>query len=332
MKSVTKTNLTKEQIESLVKKHFPEEKTIQAEELTEGMFNAAYLVTGDAKLRDGAVLKVGPGADTEILTYEKDIMKTEIKVYQMLQDQPVPTPKILASDVTGEDISSHYFFMERLKGNTWKSYEKKLTKELKAGLMYDFGGCNAAIHRIEGGWFGYIKDDKRFQFDSWGEAFCSMMHDICNDGKARNYRLPYEEVERITNHHKTLLNQITVPKLVDFDMWSGNIFLDMEKGCTISGIVDFERSFYGDPYADFTSALMIFDDVENEPDFCRGYVNVSGRELTVTEQDRIRMDLYRLYMAMIMGVEVYRYNKAYGTAVQTYVRGRIKKLLKGLNK
>lgn len=179
------------------------------------MFNSAWLIEGSGSLSKGIVLKVGPLPETEILTYEKDILRTEVEVYRLLSDKPIPIPTLLAYDFSRNDIPCDYFFMERMEGSTWKSYGQKLPKEARPHLMQELGRCNAVIHSVEGSWFGYIKDEKRFQFDTWGEAFSSMIADILRDGKERNYNLPYKEITRTVQKHGKLLNAVKAPKLVD---------------------------------------------------------------------------------------------------------------------
>ena len=44
-----------------------------------------------------------------------------------------------------------------------------------------------------------------------------------------------------------------------------------------------------------------------------------------------RMNLYRLYMTIIMCVETYRYNRLYASAVKMHCMKRIRKLLKVLS-
>lgn len=126
------------------------------------------------------------------------------------------------------------------------------------------------------------------------------------------------------------LNEIKTPHLVDFDMWAGNIFIDEATCSHITGIIDFERSFFGDPAADFTSAMMLFDNVEDEPDFRKGYSEISNIPFKITDNDRIRMNLYRLYMAVILFVESYRYDEDYAEMIKGHLNKNIAHLLEEL--
>ena len=113
-------------------------------------------------------------------------------------------------------------------------------------------------------------------------------------------------------------------------MWAGNVFIDETSHSHITGIIDFERSFFGDPVADLTSAMMLFENVEQEFDFQKGYSEISGTPFLITDDDRIRMNLYRLYMSVILFVESYRYDEQYAAMVKNHVIKGIHQLLEQL--
>lgn len=330
MESKTKFYATPEVIKTMVNKHFPNEEICSIEELTEGMFNSAYAVWGTGIMKDGIVLKIGPASGTEFLTYEQEILHTEVEVYKLLEDRPVKTPRILAWDYSHEEIPCDYFLMEYVEGVIWKNCIETISPENRRQLMYELGKCNAAVHSVKGDWFGYIKEDKRFQYRTWGAAFFSMMSDLLEDGKKRNCELPYDEINDMVKRYEDCLNEVRTPHLVDFDMWAGNVFIDEASHSHITGIIDFERSFFGDPAADFTSAVMLFENVEQESDFQKGYSEISGTPFLITDDDRIRMNLYRLYMSVILYVESYRYDEQYAATVKNDVIKDIHRLLEQL--
>ncbi len=119
------------------------------------------------------VLKTGIEADKYVLTYEKDIMSTEIQVYEKLSRCGVPIPKILHTDFSRQFVKCDYFFMEKLEGATWEKTENLLTDENRKKLHYELGRYTAIIHNLEGDYFGYIKNDKLYQFSTWKDAFKS---------------------------------------------------------------------------------------------------------------------------------------------------------------
>ncbi len=331
MRSLTKNKLNQSDIIKLAAKHFPDSEVTKIKELEQGMFNSAYEISGTGKLTEGAVLKVGPLPETELLIYEKEIMTTEAKVLKKLFEIGLPVPEVLASDFSKTSIPSDYFFMTKLEGVTLKQANKKKIKQSRPYLMRKLGKHNAEIHSVRGDYFGYIKDDAHYRFNSWSGAFSCMMEDILLDGRKRGSKLLYDKILGVVSKYKDVLDEVKEPRLVSFDMWAGNVFVkEGGEGLDVSGIIDFERAFYGDPYADFTSAMQIFSDVENEAEFIAGYEEASGQKLLFSKNAGIRMNLYRLYMAVIMNVETYRYGKMYAGIVKIYTNAVINKLIKKL--
>ena len=71
---------------------------------------------------------------------------------------------------------------------------------------------------------------------------------------------------------------------------------------------------------------MVFDDVTNEPDLKAGYEG----ELPLSGNASIRMDLYRLYLMVIMFVETYRFDEEYAKGTEGWIRPILNELLKKL--
>lgn len=84
--------------------------------------------------------------------------------------------------------------------------------------------------------------------------------------------------------------------------------MDESEFQSINGIIDFGNCFYGDPYADFIGAVHLYNDVSEEKEFMEGYSEITGKPLVVTQSNWIRMNLYRLYLEVIVYVEAYRYS------------------------
>lgn len=327
MKSVTKATLTEDTVRGLAAKAFPGETVTEVRELTEGMFNTAFYLAGSGALSDGVILKVGPAAGTKVLTYEKDIIQTEIDVYKKLEKTDVPVPRVLFADDSRSEISSVYFFMDYIPGVLWKDADEEKLKACRPALMQQVGHIFSETHRVLGDWFGYIKDDPRYQFTSWSAAYKGMLSDICEDGRSDGKDLPYEEILAVADRYRDILDEVTVPHLVNFDMWAGNIMLrDLGDRYTVCGVFDLERAFYGDPCADFISSVMVFDDVYGEPELALGY----DGELPISGHAAVRMDLYRLYLMVIMFVETYRFEDEYAKGTQDWIRPILNGLLEKL--
>ena len=75
---------------------------------------------------------------------------------------------------------------------------------------------------------------------------------------------------------------------------------------------------------------MLYEDVDTEEEFKLGYSEVSGCEFNVTEKDKMRMRLYRLYLDLIVYVESYRYGDNYGRRVREIMINNIEIALDSL--
>lgn len=320
MESTTKARITRNDVARLVSHHFPLLGTCSITELSGGMFNTAYKVSGGGQ---SLVVKIGPARDADILMYETGIMQAEVEVYDRLSSLQLPIPRIHVVDFSRSLIPYEYFFMDFISGHTWKDLLPSLSPQENAALKHELGFYTAALHSLEGPYFGYLKADVRYHYPSWSSAFSAMVTDIMMDGTDRGFELPHTEISAILVAAGALLDEVDTPRYVSFDLWAGNI---MVQDGHIAGLIDFERGFYGDPIADFTSAWSLYHDIEEEPDVRKGYEQFSGKALEFTERDRICMDLYRLYLALIMTVETYRFPREFAEKARTGNAAKILRL------
>ncbi len=314
MNSNTKTILSKATIEAIIKRHFGARASVEKiTELTEGWFNAIYVVSYTGRIGQGlidVVLKVGVEKGKYILSYEKELMSAELKVYSLLRDTIVPVPQILVLDQSRELTDCDYFIMEKLTGDNWGHLEKDITLGNNERLIAKMAEYTAAIHQVKGTYFGYIKDDTSYHHTTWREGFSAMVHMLISDGKKDGVALPYDSVLEAFEPLWPILDEIKEPCLVNFDMWKKNIMLKSLNGeYVIDGIIDHERAFYGDPYADFISSNTLCGNVETSELFKAHYSRITGKPFTYTHNDRLRLAMYTLYLTLMMGVEVYRYNE-----------------------
>lgn len=332
MDTSTKNRLTKEQITTVVQKHFKDAKITNIERFKEGTLNTVYLIEGTHSLSEGVILKTAPAVDTVMPNLEKGGLYTEFYVYQLLKEQNIPIPKMFGYDFSRKDIPCDYLFLERVKGKSWSKYllDFKLIRKSNPSLMKQLGKINAVLHGVEGDWFGYIKDNGCHRYDLWSDAFTAMVNDLLEEAKQRGYNLPYTEIRAAVNSRRELLDEIKKPKLVNFDMWTGNIYLASNKGkLNISGIIDFERFFFGDPLATFPS--FVHTKLEKESNFISGYSEVIGKPFKLKDEDRSRLVLYSIYAYLVEVVGTYRYNKFIGTLYRFFLKLKINHSLKMLS-
>ena len=113
--SITKGALTDAVVNQMVRRAFGRD-ALEMEELKEGYFNIAYRIGLEDRQ---VVLKIAPPREVPVMTYEKNIMFSEVDSMRMIAERTkVPVPKILFYDDSCEIADREYFFMEMLRGQS----------------------------------------------------------------------------------------------------------------------------------------------------------------------------------------------------------------------
>ncbi|GMK37110.1 aminoglycoside phosphotransferase [Paenibacillus sp. CCS19] len=294
MDSVTKTKLTSDVIDGMVKRAFGSDaKVLQAAELSDGWFNTAYSI--DLNDGRGVVLKVSPPDEVRTLRYEVNLMEAEVAAMRAIHEAgvDVPIPALYAYDDSRELLAGRYFFQERLVGKPYNTVRGQLSEAEQAVIERQLGTYNARINTISGDSFGYfgLPQSRR---SSWREAFTAMIRGLLQDGMDAGIQLPvsYETIEGIVQTHTASLDAVTVPKLVLWDLWEGNIFVHEGR---ISGLIDHERALWGDPLMEH-----YFGFFGNSTSFLDGYGVQSPAADPNTRERRM---LYDLYQALVLRIE-----------------------------
>ncbi|MDO9592611.1 MAG: aminoglycoside phosphotransferase family protein, partial [Erysipelotrichaceae bacterium] len=247
MESVTKRKLNKDTIKSLVRFAFKDRfEVAQMTELTDGYFNNSYLIllSGGKKV----VLKISPKDDVKVLRYEKNLMKAEVSVLNMIAEKgDVPVPRVIFYDDGRMLIDSDYFFMEYIEGIPLNKVKDNMTEEHLRNVGSDLGKYSRKIQNIKGDYFGFINIENR-RYDQWYECFKMMITDLMDDAESENVSLPVtkEQALCIVEKNQSNLGHVDSPSLLHKDLWDGNIFVD-PVNYAIKGIIDCERAIYGDP-------------------------------------------------------------------------------------
>lgn len=267
--------------------------------MTEGEFNAVFAVK--TAERD-TVLKVAPPKDVEVLTYEKGMMATEIEVYRKMRNGGIPVPEVYYADDSLTVIPTPYFIMERIHGKPI-SYEEVQKKE----VLESIGETVAKLHKIEGDGYGYLQMGLE---KDWATAFCKMVQALIDDAKKHGRRTRRgEKLLREVVRFSDVLNRAEC-RLVNFDIWTLNLLVGENGDSKKPTWIDPERSFFGDPIADFV-ALEFLKPLSEKTATLEGYRRVTP--LKIGREEEIRFHFYTAYLALIMEVEKYvRYTRFQG--------------------
>lgn len=293
VKSSTKNRKSNEEIIQMIKKGLGNIHVIKIEELTEGFFNIAYLV----ELEEGAdvILKIAPPSNTLIMTYENNIMYSEIASMKMIEELTnCPVAKVMYYDNSHTICDSDYFIMEKLDGKSFNSIIDTLSESDKEKINYEIGMYNKELNSIYGERFGYFGQPSK-QGDNWFITFKSMVQDAIYDAKRLNIDLKIsgEHIIELLDRHKSYFEEVKTPKFVHWDLWAGNVFILNKK---ITGIIDFERCLWADELMEVGFRTYGYNKY-----FFQGY-GIGDLD----DKQKIRAKWYDVYLFLICSLE-YKY-------------------------
>lgn len=286
--SITKAAVSEDTVNRMTQKALGED-ALEIRELKEGYFNIAYQV----RLSDrDVVLKIAPSPETEVMTFEKNIMFSEVDSMKMVaQRTEVPVPEVLFYDSSRDVADREYFFMEMLEGKSLSSISDVLPEEQKQRIYYDMGRYTAMLNGITGERFGYYGQPD-WQGEDWYEVFRDMLRDPFADAERKGIAMPVREDEtlELLERDRALLGAVETPRFVHWDIWAGNVFIADGQ---IRGIIDFERCLWGDPLLE-----VGFRCYEQNSAFFGGY-GIKG----LSREEKKRARWYDVYLALLWCLE-----------------------------
>ena len=272
----------------------------RAERLMGGMFATTYRVT----FTDGArvVVKTAPTDTERLLSYELDLVRTEAAVYALAADRPdLLMPAVLLTDFTRAVLPSDVLVASHLDGVPLADVVD-LAPGLADVVQRNLGAFMARLHTMRGARFGYPNLDAGLNAPTWPEAFALMVGALLDDAEHWGTPLPFDEVRGALLRHRAALAEVTTPVLVHMDLWAANLFVDPATG-ELTGVIDPERAVWGDPLLELAGADQ--DGLGPAPaPLLAGYASAGGTFALATASGEVRLLLYRLYMSLVLLVEI----------------------------
>ncbi|WUH94910.1 aminoglycoside phosphotransferase family protein [Streptomyces sp. NBC_00433] len=273
------------------------------------MAGGSYNALHEVGLTDGTrlVLKVPPPAGTPRLRYEAELLCGEALFYESAAAAGVPAPRVVharwSEDAPG---AAPFLLMTHTPGVSWHEAGESMADGERDRLRGELGGLVARLHTVRGPGFGYPAQRVAPLAGRWAPAFGAMTDAVLDDAAAFGswLPLPADAIRSALAGGSAALAEVAEPALVHFDLWPGNVLLDGAPGARkVSGLIDGERMFWGDPLADFASLSLLSPPLEDDPAFLAGYGAAGGRT-AFDGAARVRLALYRCYLYLIMLVEV----------------------------
>lgn len=301
MESITKNRQSPATLRAMIERAYGADRVPDGEgwasELGHGWFNVAYRI----RLRDGAevVLKIAPPPGVEVMTYERGAMSIELNTLELIRAHTsVPVPAVHFADRSHEVCDADYFFMPYIDADNLGVVGERLPVAERDAYLEQLGSVNRELNSIRGKGFGPLAGPGD---PSWRRVFTGMVEDVLADGERRGVDLGWDHdvVRAVLDEHADSLDEVTEPRLVEWDLWEGNV---MVRDGRIVAIIDHERAFHGDPLIEVGFAATQIPAFGDSTAFMRGYGHPE-----LTETQRVRRRLYGLHLLLVMVIEtVYR--------------------------
>lgn len=272
MESITKNRQSTQTLRAMIERAFGPDQVPEgddfAHELGHGGFNVAYRIA----LRDGtaAVLKIAPPAGVRVMTYEHEMMANEVAALALVTEHTdVPVPGLLYSDTAHDLCDADWFFMTFIEGDNVGVLieEGKITDQQLDHYNELLGAANRELNTIVGPHFGPLPGPGE---TTWRATFSRMIEDVLTDGERAGVDLgqDYDHLRRVIADHAELLDDVTEPRFVEWDLWTSNM---MVHDGALAAIIDHERAIYGDPLFEAGFTAIDLPAVGDPAGFMRGY-------------------------------------------------------------
>lgn len=212
-----------------------------------GSYNTAFRI----ELAEGppVILRIAPSPDKQMRS-ERYWLRSEYAATAWLVGLGPLVPRVLGADFTHQVIGRDYLVQSFLPGVPAPDKLPAYDRKLWPGFFSQLGAITRQVHNVVGDSWGPLVApiDTR-----WSDALLRSLNDSRDDLAERS--LPIDDVARlcaVIEDHRDRLDHADRPRLLHGDLWTANILLDpyaIEP--TVTGVVDGDRAWWGDPLADW---------------------------------------------------------------------------------
>lgn len=256
-----------------------------AVELRGGSYNTTYRL----ELSDGtrAVLRVAPAID-EQRPSERHLMRNEYASVPFLRPVADLMPTTLVADFTHRVIERDYVIQSYLEGVAAANVLGSWSDSEQAQLWREIGQTLAAIHAIKSDHFGRVMAPTASRWSDCLVTGFELIARGCDELEIDGSDL--RDVADLAAASSEVLDSVRTASLLHGDLIPANVMVDPdEPGRGVIGIFDCDRTWWGDPPADWTFVFVERLPPRLQESFWEGY----GEIPTQSDGARRRRAFYR---------------------------------------
>ena len=288
---ITKNRQSNDTISRMAKVAFPDKQVTEIKELTEGMCNVTYSVA----FTDGSesILKIAAKDRSGNTSNEVNLMRAEVSAMKLVAEKcSFKVADVQYYDTSNTICDGNYFFMEKLEGDNFHFVKEKMSEEEISAIGKELGRISRELSTIQNPDFGFLGEDNRY--DSLFAFVKQMLTNLITDAERRNVDILYDGRTLLDQLEKeeSAFREVKKASLVHWDMWEGNVFV---KDGRVSGIIDWERAMWGEPFMDDRFRMHNRDKY-----FLEGFGQTS-----FSEDELKRLRWYDIILYLTMMIEVF---------------------------
>ncbi|MGW6706119.1 phosphotransferase family protein [Streptomyces sp. NPDC054956] len=222
---------------------------LKAVELGGGMYNTTYRLDVAGR-EEPVVLRIAPEPGLQFHS-ERELMRNEYASVPWLAPIAPLMPRVLAADWSHEVIGRDWMMQSFLPGTAAPDLLSSYPRDTFPAFFRQMGEITATVHAVRGPHFGPVAGPA---YGRWSEAVHASLQDIASDlDNAGLDAADLRKIADIAGHESAVLDEIDEPSLLTGDLWTVNTMLATAAPVpTITGVLDMDRTWWGDPDADWT--------------------------------------------------------------------------------
>jgi aminoglycoside phosphotransferase (APT) family kinase protein len=293
-------SVTAEQIQAMCRRAFGAAAHPRAAvELGLGAYNSTYGV--ELAGQRPVILRVAPEPASQF-RIERALMRNEHATVPFLAGLGELLPRSLAADFTHQLLGRDYLFQTLLDGVPAPEGLQRYPRAAWAGFFGQLGSIARAVHDVPGERFGPVAGPA---CDSWSQALIGYFADAAadlRDASLDAYARDADHLADAVARHRAVVDEIRRPRLLHGDLWTVNVLMDPTAAePRITGVVDWDRAWWGDPLADWT----IYRAVQRQGAERTAFFDSYG-QLPTTPGDDLRARIYLARHLIAIRLERYR--------------------------
>ncbi|MDK0521303.1 aminoglycoside phosphotransferase family protein [Streptomyces sp. ML-6] len=218
-------------------------------ELGTGMYNNVYRVSLAGRA-EPVILRVAPEESRQFRS-ERHLMRNEYAAQPWLAVIAPLMPRVLAADWSHEVIGRDWMIQTCLDGVPAPERLGAYPRAQWSAFFGQMGAIARSVHDVRGPHFGPVGGPGH---GTWSEAVIASLEEIAADLDGAGLDAgDVRKVAAVATHGRAALDEVTGPRLLTGDLWTVNALLDPKAPKpVITGVLDFDRAWFGDPAADWT--------------------------------------------------------------------------------